>query len=534
MTAELPESPSIDLLRKRAKQLLREARSGDPQALARLRAAVPRLAGLDDASLISDVQLADAQHAFARELGLESWPKLKHHVEELLPLVLQVERFLAAIRQRDAAAAGRLLREHPEISRAGVFAAACTGEADFLAGLLDARPELVSIRHEPDGWTPLLYLAESPLHADPARGRGILRCAELLLDRGADPNSFTLWDGGDDHSKLPVLYRACVSNNVPLVRLLLERGATPNDGESVYHAAELNHRECLDLLLAHGADISGRHSHWGNTPLYFLAGYKDFHPHCARATEGMRWLLEHGADPNITSGETAETPLQRVAAYGRGPAVGELLLSFSAELDQPRADGRTAFVLAVRTGNVPMADFLRQRGADVARLTPVDELLGACMAADAEAARSVLARHPGLLAELTPEDRQAFALAAEEKREASVRLMAELGFDFLWEGSWGGTPLHHAAWHGNPSMVRLLLGLGAPVNVRDREYGSSPLAWAAHGSTNCRQADDDYCAVVELLLDAGSERETSTNRWGEPPESMASPRVTKVLRERMA
>src|SRR5262249_26428456 len=143
-----------------------------------------------------------------------------------------------------------------------------------------------------------------------------------------------------------------------------------------------DHRACLELLQAHGGDLSSRHPGWLNTPLYFLAGYKEFHPFCGTATAGMRWLLEHGADPNVTSYASAETPLHRIAAYGRGPEVAAMLLDAGlhrSAVDQPRADGRTAYALAVRTGNTAVAAFLRERGADVSKVAPVDELLGACM-----------------------------------------------------------------------------------------------------------------------------------------------------------
>lgn len=533
-TDPLPDQPNLELLKKHAKRLLRAARGGEAEALARCRAASPRLAAFDDETLASKLRLADAQHAVAREHGFPSWPRLVRHVEDRQPLAVRAEWFLEAIRHQQARAATRLLARYPELGRANFFAACAAGEADFLATLIATFPALVSAPHARDGFTPLLYACASPLHETSAsRARGIFRAAELLLAHGASANEFMLHDPPDPHSKIPALYFASVAGHTALVKLLLEHGAEANDGESVYHAAELDRRDCLELLAAHGAELSAAHAHWGNTPLYFLAGWKEWHARCASATAGMRWLLEHGADPNVPSLESRETPLHRVAENGRSTGVVELLLDHGAAIDQERADGRTAYALALRTGNVPVAKLLVERGADPSKVTPVDELLEACMTADEDRARALLAAHPDLLTQLGDEDREALPRAAEEKREASVRLMFALGFDLGWQGpSGGGTPLHRAAWHGDPSMTRLLLSLGAPVNVREPEFGCSPLAWAAHGSANCRRADDDYCAVVEALLDAGADRETSINRWGEPPESLGTRRVALLLRRR--
>jgi len=529
----LPADPSIELLRKRAKQLLRSARRGDPEALARCRAALPRLAAVGDDALAASIRLADAQHAIAREQGAASWPKLRRQVEDLLPLAKRAELFLTAIRDRKLGTAKRLLARYPDVGRANLFAAAAAGEAEALATLLAAYPQLASAPHPGDGWTPLVYACWSALHtSSPERARGIARAVEILLDRGVSANEHVLHDPADPNSKLPALYWACVSGHTAVVELLLARGADPNDGESIYHAAELDRRDCLELLARHGADFSGRHAHWGNTPLFFLAGYKEWAEQSATATAGMRWLLEHGADPDVTSYESRETPLHRVAAYGRGPAVAEMLLAHGATLDVERADGRTPYVLAVRTGNLAMAAFLRERGADPTKLTTVDELLGACLAADEPRARALLAAEPTLLERFGEEDHQAFALASEEKREASVRLMHALGFDLAWEGGWGGTPLHHAAWHGDVGMTRLLLSLGAPIDIRDKQFGSSPIGWAGHGSAHCRRADHDYVAVVSALLDAGASREASINRWGEPPEAMSTRAVALLLRQR--
>ena len=58
----LPERPSLEQLRKQAKEHLDTLRAADPSAT-----------------------LSAAQHALAREYGFDSWPALVRHVESLQP-----------------------------------------------------------------------------------------------------------------------------------------------------------------------------------------------------------------------------------------------------------------------------------------------------------------------------------------------------------------------------------------------------------------------------------------------------------------
>jgi hypothetical protein len=58
MSRNLPDRPNLEFLKKEAKALLDSWQRTDPAA-----------------------QLADAQHALAREYGFASWPKLKTHVD---------------------------------------------------------------------------------------------------------------------------------------------------------------------------------------------------------------------------------------------------------------------------------------------------------------------------------------------------------------------------------------------------------------------------------------------------------------------
>jgi hypothetical protein len=66
---DLPERADIDQLRRKARELLRAAAAGEPEALARLRAVSER------------PTLAAAQLAIAREYGFRSWPAFRSEVE---------------------------------------------------------------------------------------------------------------------------------------------------------------------------------------------------------------------------------------------------------------------------------------------------------------------------------------------------------------------------------------------------------------------------------------------------------------------
>jgi hypothetical protein len=97
----LPETANLDQQRRRAKELLRAARAGDEAALSRLRAV-----RADAATAARPLQLADAQLAVARELGVASWPKLVDALQ-----IRDVTRFRDAVRHGDVDGTRRLLAE---------------------------------------------------------------------------------------------------------------------------------------------------------------------------------------------------------------------------------------------------------------------------------------------------------------------------------------------------------------------------------------------------------------------------------------
>lgn len=526
----LPPSPDFAYERKRAKALLRDCRAGDREAIARVLSHLPRLAGS-----LGALKLADAQFVIARERGFESWPKLKSHIEAAVPEDEQVSRFLDAAEHGKTAVVSRMLEAHPQLPNQSMFTAAAAGDADEVARRIAADPASVHETRGREAWPPLAYACATPVHrASARRAANVLRAATMLLDAGASPNSHTLWLGGDTPAMISVLYHACMSDNLPLVNLLLDRGAETQDGEAIYHAAQFDRRACLEALVAHGADLSSTQSPYGNTPLYFLVGHAHDDDGRAAWFKGFTWLLEHGADPNVPSTDSRETPLQCVAGGGPKMATARALLAHGADPNLPRGDGRTAYAIAVRHGNRVIAALLREHGANATALGPDDELFAACFDGDANRARAVLAAHPELAYAIPATGGGALSDAVLHDNLDAIRVLVSLGASLGAEGWAQGTPLHAAAWHGKLEMVRALLALGAPVNVRDGQFGSSPLGWASHGSGQHRGHDATYIAIVDALLAAGAERLPSLNKFGEPPENLASPGVAKHLAERGA
>jgi len=447
----------------------------------------------------------------------------------------EAQRFLRAIIHTQPAVAQQILDEHPEIASLDVFTAAAAGDVEAVAAFLRDDPALATATFGEIEAPPLVFACGSPLHQiSHQHGIRFRRIAQILMDAGASPNSFSVYPEGDTKAPISALYHACMADNREIVRLLLERGAKTQDGESIYHAAQHNRVECLELLREFGADFSSPQSPYGNTPLYFLVGHRIDQEGHAPWFKGMVWLLDHGADPNVPSYQKAETPLQGVAASVPKMATARALLAHGADVNLPRGDGKTPYAAAIRHGNFEMADLFRQHGARTDVLTPMEEFLGACLAADEKGARSLLASHAGLLASMTDEDRGALGDAVNHERADAVRLMIQLGFDVEVELGDGGTALHWACWEGRLEMVKLLLSMGAPVNVKDKMFGGSSLGWALHGSqfSPGHGHDDAYIAIVDLLLDAGATREAATNKHGERPESFATTRVLMHLRER--
>ena len=118
---------------------------------------------------------------------------------------------------------------------------------------------------------------------------------------------------------------------------MLDAGADPNDGESLYHSLE--NPACTRLLLEHGARIAESNA------IYRSIDLED--------DTALKLLLQHGGDPNEPARNPPLTdwgsPLLW-AIYRRRPRHANALLAAGADPSRATPDGVSPYRLALRFG----------------------------------------------------------------------------------------------------------------------------------------------------------------------------------------
>ena len=483
--AVLPDRPNLDQLRHQAKDLLRAAQDGDAAAAGRIRAVSGRYT------------LAGAQLAIAREYGLASWARLKAEVEaRTTDLAVKVAAFCEASIRDWTGRAARLLAATPEIAGYNFATAVLLGDAARVREEIERDPAAATRPDDRWGWTPLHAVCSSRWHRlDPARADGLLAVAQLLLDAGADLHARVR--GGWSVLRCAVAGAA----NPSITRLLLERGAVPDDHDLYLACFGEDDHQSLRLLLGYATNVAGTTA---------LAA-----PISTGDTVGVRLLLEAGADPgrplpgDLSGGRIPpDPPVPPVAAAVEADCPAELielLLTHGADPSAPGQDGSSPYRVALRRGRADIAQLLARHGAR-ADGTDVDRFLYACRQEDHAEVEQLMRRDPDLIGQLTSADQAALVEAASEGRTGAVRLMLDTGFPLDARGEDGGTALHAAAYSGSTDTVRLLLDRGADIEARDTSWDSTPLDWAKVGSGERPRTNPgpDWIATVRTMIEAGA------------------------------
>ncbi|RIX77186.1 ankyrin repeat domain-containing protein [Acidovorax cavernicola] len=510
----IPARPDIGHLKKQAKELLALYRSNDPEAFHRFRSALPAASGKTDGALSAQgLRLHDAQSCVAREYGFVSWADLqgfvltrRAQIDDPAKAVLHWLRLVYAgdiaggTNRARPTVALRLLDENPGLlGNDDPYLACATGDEAALRRATAQDPTWVHRAGGPLQLPPLVAVTHSGLIQLPDYRKRLHACAKFLLDAGASPDQSTgnRWppaslEAPADNERLSALYGAAGQNHDPdLTKLLLDAGADPNDGESLYHS--LDQPACTRLLLEAGARVTGSNA------LYRVLDLDN--------VETLRLLLAHGGYANEPpQGPPISdwgSPLLWAIRRRRSPAHIEALLAAGARPDVFTQDGTPAHTVALRFGLTEVARLLQAAGDAQAPLPASEAFIAACARGDEAAARELQARHPGLIGTLNDTQLRLLPELAAEGCGDAVKLMVTLSWPIeVRGGDWDASALNHAVFRGDAALTRFLLAHGADWQALhgfgDNACGS--LSWA---SLNEPVAGGDWVGCAQALVAHG-------------------------------
>jgi ankyrin repeat protein len=393
-----------------------------------------------------------------------------------------------------------ILAAHPEVAGSNIHTAAILGDEAGVRRFLALDPGSANAKGGPRGWDALTHLCFSKyLRLDRARTGGFVRAAMALLDAGASVNTGFYEDAHRPEPEFEsALYGAAgVAHHTELTRLLVERGADPNDDEVVYHSPESYDNGALKVLVETGK-LSP------DSLATLLLRKHDWHDY-----EGVKWLLEHGADPNRMT-RWRRTAFYQAVQRDNSLAIFEVSLEHGAD-PTLAVHGISALAMAARRGRDDVLELFERRGIPI-ELQGVDRLLAACARNDAEGVRVLAAREPALVGEVRAEGGKLLAEFAGVGNTDGVRRLLDLGVDVAarfpegdgyWDEPKDSTALHVAAWRARHSTVKLLIERGAAIDVLDGK-GRTPLALAVRACVDSYWTDRRSPESVEALLRAGA------------------------------
>lgn len=468
MSRQLPEKPSLEYLRKQAKELLRRTLQG---------------------------KLADAQHELANEYGFATWAKLRSHVVTMG--LGPVEALKAAVCDSDAGRVGELLKSYPELrakiddplpdygfGQQALFAAVQRSDRATIDVLLQAGAD---IRKRTEWW---------------AGGFGVLddchpALVDFLVERGA---------AMDAHSAARLGMTPKLAQLVAVdPDVVNTRGG---DGQTPLHFASTV--EVAKFLLEKGADINALDIDHESTPAQYMLRVEQERHYPRERQDVARYLVSRGCKTDILMA-AALGDLNLVRHHlDTNPAC--IRMSVSGEWfpkRDPRAGGtiyiwtlgahRTAHTVAREFGHEDVLQLLMER-------TPEElKLALACELGDEAAFQEYLARNADAVKALSEAERRKLPDAAKNNNTTAVRLMLEAGWPVDTPGEMGATSLHWAGFNGNAEMAREILRFHPALELKSLEYPGTALSWAIYASGNgWRRDTGDFVGTVRALMEAGA------------------------------
>jgi hypothetical protein len=489
----LPARPSLESLRKQAKKLTRDVAAGDSDAIARMRARLPRAE--------PPLSLRDAQLVVARELGFRGWPDLLAEVHKRLGTGLewaaaQAER---AIHDNDLAELEQLLAEHPA---------------------------LLSWQGRPGGLLGFAVDAYGDAF-DPAREKSFTRreCAELLIDAGAAVHP-------------SVLDSLILSRARGMLQLFHSKGLLPRTPRFLAALGDLDglrawfseHARDHDLVLTSDAFVCACRYQHESVASFLLDRCIALDPNLGKQIdgwEGRAAFVRYFIDNNpLEFTESNPSGLWQASLMGRVMLaihdddlatfeelltrepwmLGEPHVGFQVGLiERATLRDRGAFITrlleldpALSRRNLPPASkaiefaltYVRPHLVPVlTRIWPLpDDLPHAAGVGDLDAVQRWLADgdHP---TQAVLDNALGFAVLNHHYEIADVLLAHGADIDTRWSSHEPSSLLHELVFRDDYEAMQFLIDRGIDMTIRDYRWNATAEGWARHGANNPTMGD---------------------------------------------
>nr|XP_023701042.1 ankyrin repeat and SOCS box protein 2-like isoform X2 [Paramormyrops kingsleyae] len=252
---------------------------------------------------------------------------------------------------------------------------------------------------------------------------------------------------------------------------------------SLHEAAYRGQTECLKVLLKLDHKMINARTFQDETPLFFAVSFEQ--------VACSQWLLESGADPDISNKEN-ETPLY-TACERQNLDIVQLILKFKGKVNKICRQGCTALHEAVWRDNLEICHALLEAGADISipnkyGITP---LFAAAQGGCVKVLRFLI-RHGADVNSHAADGATALYESSKNGHEEVVKILLSRNANANICTRGGLLPLHIAAKRGNERIVSILIPVTSKARVR--RSGISPLHLAAERNKN---------EVLETLIEAG-------------------------------
>ena len=419
---------------------------------------------------------------------------------------------VAAFVPRDAHRSGTLdeaeaiRARYPEVARANILTAALLADEAGVRSFVARDPSAATMKGGTYDCDALTHLCFSRyLRLDRSRSDAFVATARVLLDAGASAN--TGWWETIDKERQPrqvieaAIYGAAgIAQHAALTRLLLERGADPNDEETPYHVPETRDNTVLQILID-----SGRLNEKSLRTV--LVRKTDWHD-----LDGLRLALDAGVDPNLRTVWGTNALEHAIQRDNDLDAIVELLNRGADPLLPRDNDGRTPAALAAQRGRADVLRELRQRGVAL-EFTGITALVAACALDEETRVQQLVAATPSLTTMIAAHGGTLLAEFAGVGNTPGVRHLIALGVpvsalyggDGYFDIPRQSTALHVAAWRARHNVVKELIARGADVDAIDGR-GRTPLQLAVKACVDSYWMGSRKPDSVKALLDAGASK----------------------------